>query len=173
MTQEINPEENTEKHLKKQRQNIISLYLGLFISGICNFIPLDSVQVFGMVFFLVLLITSYIYRAQAEQDSLQHSHASYIIKVLWAFSLFIFLAVITASFLTDNTLIHDTMDKAKSGVLMNEEELKSIMSDYIQINLWVFIVTLGPCIGYFVYRLGKGLRFARNNMNAPHLKNRF
>ena len=166
-------DDKVKKDLKKQQQNMLTLYIGLFISTIFQFIPSAGAQLFGVLFFVILLIASYIYRAQASQDSLQHSHSGYITKTIWIFSIFLLIGMIIASFLADNTAINDTMDKAKNGIMMSDTELNSIMSGYIKNNLWVFISTLGPSFIYFFYRLAKGLNLARHNKNIPDTKNWF
>jgi uncharacterized membrane protein len=159
-----------KKDLKKSQQNMLTLYIGLFISAIFQFIPSAGAQVFGVLFFGVLLIAAYVYRTGADEDSLQYSHAQYVIKSIWIFSLFLFIGVMLASVLADNTAIQETMDKAKGGVMMSESELESIMSGYVKNNLWVFITSLGPSFIYFFYRLIKGVKLVRQNTNIPNPK---
>ena len=160
--------ENTDKN--KEKSNIMTLYIGLIISTIFNFVPLASAQVFGSVFFLMILITAYIYRAKSEEDTLQNSHSHYIIKTIWIFSLFLFIGIILAGLFSDNTALQSTIDNAKSGIMMSEAELENILANYFQNNFLVFALTIGPSFLYFIYRLYKGVTHAKNNTPITNLK---
>jgi uncharacterized membrane protein len=158
---------------KKQQKNILTVYIGLIICAIFQFVPFFGAQLFSALFFIILFISAYTYRARANEDSLQKTHTGYIIKTIWIFSLFLFLGMILASILADSTSIHDTLDKAKNGVMMSEVELNAIMAGYMKTNLWVFISCLGPSFMYFIYRLTKGIRLVRNYQHITDTKNWF
>jgi len=163
----------TKNTTNKEKINMITLYIGLFISTIFNFVPIASAQIFGGLFFLVLLIAAYIYRYGSEDRTLQNSHARYIIKTIWIFSLFLFIGIILAGLFSDNTALQNTIDNAKNGIITSEAELENIFGRYIQENIFIFLPTLGPSFLYFIYRLYKGCIQVKNNAPITNLKNWF
>ncbi len=160
----------TKNTTNKEKTNIMTLYIGLIISTILNFVPITSAQVFGSIFFLVLLITAYIYRAKSEEKTLQNSHSHYIIKTIWVFSLFLLIGIILAGLFSDNTALQNTIDNAKNGIMASEAELENILTNYLQNNFFVFALTIGPSFLYFIYRLYKGVTYAKNNTPIKNLK---
>lgn len=159
--------------MNKEQQNILTLYIGLIISTILNFVPIYSAQIFGAIFFLVLLIFSYIYKSQSEEASIQNSHARYIIKTIWIFSLFLLIGVILAGLFADNSAIQQTIDQVMAGVMMDETALESILSGYMKDNAFTFFVTIAPSFLYFFYRLIKGTLKIKNNNPMTNLKSWF
>lgn len=157
--------------MNKEQQNILTLYVGLIISTILNFIPVYSAQIFGSIFFLVLLMFSYIYRSQSEEGSAQKSHTCYIIKTIWIFSLFLVVGIILAGLFADNSAIQQTIEKVMSGVMVNEVALESILAGYMKSNFLVFFFTIVPSFLYFFYRLIKGIIEIKNNNPITNLKN--
>ena len=118
----------------------------------------------------MILITAYIYRAKSEEETLQNSHSHYIIKTIWIFSLFLFIGIILAGLFSDNTALQNTIDNAKSGIMMSEAELENILANYFQNNFLVFALTIGPSFLYFIYRLYKGVTYAKNDTPITNLK---
>ncbi len=159
--------------MQKDQKNILSLYVGIFISIILNFVPVYSVQVFGFVFFFASLISCYIYRSRSKENSLQHSHAVYLIKTIWIFSLFLFIGIIAAGLLADNSSIHAIIDQASNGIMPNERAMEEVLINYMKNNMLVFMVTIGSSFIYAFYRLYKGMLLVKNNNIISNTKSWF
>ncbi len=159
--------------MKKQQQNMLTLYIGFFVSTILNFFPNYNIQIFAFIFFFILLVTAYIYRSKYKDDEFQYSHSKYIIKTIWIFSFFLLLGTMAAGIFADNSSINNIMDQAMNGIIMSESELETILMAYTKQNFFVFLITIGPSFLYFFYRIFNGFSLVRNNRPITNLKNWF
>lgn len=159
--------------MEKQQHNILTLYIGLFISTVLNFAPSYDLQIFAFLFFFVLFVACYIYCYKYKNNEFQYSHSKYLIKTIWAFSLFLIIGMFSATIFADNALIDSTMDKAMNGILMSKSELEQTLMTYTKQNFLIFLATIGPSFLYFFYRLIKGGVQAKNNEPMTNLKNWF
>lgn len=148
-------EQNTPK--TKEQKMITQLYGAFVAAFVMSFIPVQIVSVFGNLLFLAVLIWAYILKAKAEKESLIENHTLYIIRTIWISSVFLGIGIVAASFMADNTAIHDFMEQMKAGYLPQENDIQNVLNRYYASNLHVFVMTLGPSVLYLIYRIGKGL----------------
>ena len=157
--------------MEKEQKNIIQIYAVYLISIICNFIPSGAVSGLGSILFIIIFIATYIYKARAEEDSLTKNHMRYILKSIWISSLLLIVGIIAAYLFGDHSLIHQTMEGVKQGMFLTEEQINSLMMDYMMNNLLVFCTAFLPSLIYLFYRLAKGLVKAKENLHIENLKN--
>lgn len=88
-------DQDTQK--SAEQKQILNMY-GLFgASIILSVIPSSLAIVLSAVFFLILLVMAYQMRRKAEVESLQHNHATYVIRSIWIVALFSLITMLIAS----------------------------------------------------------------------------
>lgn len=140
------------------------------ISIILNTVPVSIISSFGSLLFIVIFIATYVYKSKAPEDSLIHNHMRFIIKSIWVSSLILLVGMIASYLLADHTIIHQTYNTIMSGTYLTQEQIHGLIMDYMKANLFVFILTLTPCLIYLLYRLSKGILHARKGYIIPDLK---
>jgi uncharacterized membrane protein len=156
--------------MDKEQKTTLQLYYAYIASIICNVIPSSTVQTFGLILFIIIFIATYIFRSKAKDKSFMHNHMHYIIKSIWISSLILIIGMIAAYFMADHSIIYNIMENAKNGLVLTQDQLNSILMNYMRANLLVFIVTLTPCLIYLAYRLSKGIVYAKGGYIVPNLK---
>ena len=161
--------------MEKEQKTILQVYVTFIVAIILNIAPSATLQTFGALLFLVVLIAAYIYRAKAEsnKESLTYNHMSYAINSFWISSLFLVIGIAAAVALADHSIIHNTIENVKSGMFLDEEQLSSLLYDYARANIFIFSLTLGPSLVYLCYRLTKGILSVQKGNKIEKLKNWF
>lgn len=155
--------------MNKEQSNIVQIYAAFIVAILLNFVPSTTIQAFGGIFLLLIVIATYIYRARAEKQSLTFGHMAYLIKSFWISSLLLLIGIFGAYLLGDHTIIHNTVDRVTGGIMITEEQLDAIMMNYLKTNFIIFSVTISPSVFYLTYRVVKGLLLAKDgkNINKP------
>lgn len=159
--------------MQKEQKTILSIYIGFLIAVIFNFIPSSAVSTFGGILLIVLVIAAYIYRFRAEENSLTKNHMAYLIKSFWIASLFLLVGMIAAYVFADHSIINNSIETIKNGIIMSQEQIESLLMDYARANIFVFFATLSPSFIYLFYRLVKGMIHAKKSQSVVNLKNWF
>lgn len=153
---------------KDQKNTINTLYVMLVLSTILSFVPMMIAQSFSLILLIIVLIGAYYYRSRDNEDGLLYNHMTYMIGTIWIGTSFIVLGIIMAGLWIyqngDHSIIDNTIAQIQSGTMIDEAALNTIMLDYMKANypllMKTSLVTIGPAILYFVYRVGNG--FARS-----------
>ncbi len=149
----------------KQQQNTINtLYVMLIVSTILSFVPMMMAQSFSVILLLFVLLGAYYYRSKDKEDGLLFNHMTYMIGTIWIGTTFIVLGIIAAGLwiyqFGDHSIIGTTINSINSGQMYDEAALNSVMFDYMRANqsllMKATLLTVGPAILYFVYRVANG-----------------
>lgn len=149
---------------KKQQNTINTLYIMLVISTIMSFVPLMAAQILSLALILVVLCGAYYYRGKGPEDGLLANHMIYMIGTIWIGTTFLLVGMIAAGLwvysAADHSIIEQAVMNIQNGVMMDEAALTALMMDYMAANKTLLIqssmVTIGPAILYFVYRVANG-----------------
>ena len=159
--------------MNKDKNTALQIYGVYLISLICNIVPSNAIQTFGMVLFIIIFIATYIYRSKSEENSLMNTHMRYIIKSIWVSSIFLMIGMIGAYLLADHSIVNQTVNAVKQGMMFSEDQINDLLLTYCKANSFVFIATLSPSLIYLTYRLIKGMLITKNNAPITNLKNWF
>ncbi len=149
---------------KSQQNTINTLYIMLVISTIASFVPYMTAQILSLAMITVVLCGAYYYRKKDTEDGLLSNHMTYMIGTIWIGSAFLVVGMIAAGLWVYSAADHSIIERAtmdiQNGVMMDEAALNAIMMDYMSANKGLLIqsslVTIGPAILYFVYRVANG-----------------
>ena len=150
--------------LNKQKNIIKILYSFFMISTILSFVPISFAQILSLSLIVTTLIVAYFYKFTANDDGILSNHMTYMIGTIWISSSFLVMGMLCAAAIVylkgDHTIVHNAMDQITSGGMIGEEEIKSLMMDYMTVNRTILILasipTIAPAILYFVYRIANG-----------------
>lgn len=156
--------------MSKEQKTTLQLYYAYIFVIITNVIPSSTIQTFGMILFIVILIATYYFRSKSNEGSFQNNHMTYITKSIWISSLALLVGMITAYFTADHSIIYNAYNAIKMGTMMTEAQINSLIMDYMRANMFTFLFTLMPSLIYLVYRLCKGIAHAQKNYIIPNLK---
>ncbi len=159
--------------MSKEQKTIIQIYISFLIAIICNFIPSTIIQSFGGILFFILIIVIYIYRYRSNEGTLMYSHTYYLIKSFWISSLFLLIGMAGAFFLADHTLINETVNNILNGALLDEDQINTVIMNYLYDNILVFCLMLLPSLIYLTYRVIKGIILAKKEHLILNPKNWF
>lgn len=154
--------------MTKDQKDTAGMYLMFSAGIIMNFVPVLTSQFLGLCMILVALIGAYLYKAKSRLDSLTYNHMTYLIGTIWVSSFLLLIGMIIAVIwvyqLGDHTVIMEVVTGANNGVLFTQDELETVMQNYIQRNMTLLLTatgtTLGPGLIYIIYRVTNGLRLA-------------
>lgn len=150
--------------IQKQKGIINALYIMLILSTILSFVPVAAAQIGSLALIFAVLIGAYYYKAKDSEDGLLHNHMTYLIGTVWIGGAFLVIGMIAAAIWisgqSDNTALDNIIQQMSNGVMLDEAMLKSALTQYITDNqsllLRVTLLTIGPAILYFVYRIANG-----------------
>lgn len=77
-----------------ESRRMISLYIAFFGSLVLGVFPSVFTAVLSLVFLLVTLLSLYLTRRNAEEDSLSETHARFLIRTFWNANIIALLSVI-------------------------------------------------------------------------------
>ncbi len=149
----------------KSEKNIVNiLYILLVASTIFSFMPLISAQFLSLVMIIAVLFAAFVFRMGKPEDSLLYNHMTYMIgTVLIGTTIITIGAVIGGMWLfsaADNSAFDNAMIQIQNGTMMDMGMVHAIMADYMMSNktllITIGIVTIGPGIAYFIYRVANG-----------------
>lgn len=159
--------------MKKETKKIIYLYSAYLIAIICNIVPSSIIQSLGLILFLVIFITTYVYKYKSQEDSVTYSHMTYIIKTIYISSLWLLIGMVLAYYFADHMIIHQAIQSLQNGMPLTENDLNRIMMNYLKQNIEIFTLTLSPSLIYLIYRFGKGIIIAQKDSVIHNPKNWF
>ncbi len=136
----------------------------LVLSTFTSFVPLTLAQILSLVLLIVVLVAAYIYRAKDNEDGLLYNHMTYLIGTIWIGTSLLTIGILAAStwiyLQGDHSLLNQVASDLQNGRMLTEEDLWAIFMQYMAANknLLVLssIVTIGPAVLYFVYRVANG-----------------
>lgn len=149
---------------QKQKTTINTLYIMLVLSTILSFVPFMSAQLLSLVLVVVVLLAAYFYRGRDTEDGLMYNHMTYMIGTVWIGTSFLLLGMMAAGawvFMEGNhSVIDAALVQVEGGFIPTEAEMTRIITEYMLSNknliVMSSIVTIGPAILYFVYRVANG-----------------
>ena len=157
----------------KEQKKIYNLYALFGVSLILSLIPFVSAALLCLVFFTWLLIAAYSTRGKAEDNSLAHNHATYIIRTLWIGAFITLVTMLTASIYLHLNLNHEAFmpcanEIANIGIAalekMQATEIYTIVEpcveNFISSNkqplLMAAVIGILPPLLYVAFRFTKG-----------------
>jgi len=157
-----------------EQKKLYNLYALFGVSLVLCVLPYVSAAVLCLVFFTWLLIAGYIIRGKADEHSLTHNHATYIIRSLWIGALISLITTCAASFYMFGSLDYgtfqpcaDTLVGMGAGAVetMGFQEFYTLaqpcIDDFITFNKNTLMVAVGigaaPPLIYLAYRFIKGV----------------
>ncbi len=154
--------------MTKDQKDTIGMYMMFSAGIIMNFVPVIEAQLLGFVMIVVALIGAYLYKAKSKLDSLTYNHMTYLTGTIWISSFLLLIGMIIAVTwvyqLGDHAMIMNVVTGVNNGVLFTQDELETVMRNYIQRNMTLLITatgtTLGPGLIYIIYRVTNGMRLA-------------
>ncbi|MFA5592736.1 MAG: hypothetical protein WC989_05430 [Micavibrio sp.] len=149
---------------QKQQSTINTLYGMLIISTILSFTPFMPMLLLSVALFLSVLVGAYIYRAKDQKDGLLYNHMTYMIGTIWIGTGLITLGTMLAAYWIytkgDPGALQNAIDSMGSGGMIDETYLEAALTGYMADNKGLLIkasiITIGPGILYFVYRVANG-----------------
>jgi uncharacterized membrane protein len=149
---------------QSQKNTLNTLYILLILSTILGFVPNGTAFLLSVVLWFVVLIAAYFYRSKDKEDGLLYNHMTYLIGTVWIGTSVIILGALIGGYWIythgDNSAIAALMTKIDGGIVPTEAEIADVTTKYMLDNkdliLTASLVTVGPAILYFVYRIGNG-----------------
>jgi uncharacterized membrane protein len=163
---------------QKQKNTIQFLYFMLIVSTILSFVPIMSAQVGSLALLFTVLIAAYFYRGKDSEDGLLFNHMTYLIGTIWIGTGALVIGIIAAGLWLyahgDHAALHAIVSNLQNGVMMSESDLMRIFRDYFMENKNLIVlsslVTIGPAMLYFVYRIANGLSRAMRGYRIANPK---
>lgn len=157
-----------------EQKKLYNLYALFGVSLVLCVVPYASAALLCMVFFTWLLIAAYIVRGKADEHSLTHNHATYIIRSLWIGALMSTITGIAAAvYMLGNISYEPFQPCANSIAGIGVEALQAMgsmeiyklaepcVADFIGFNRDALIVAVaigaGPPLLYMAYRFIRGV----------------
>ncbi|MAM34844.1 MAG: hypothetical protein CMH28_07200 [Micavibrio sp.] len=150
---------------KKNLKAVRNLYAAFIVSVVLQFAPYPAISVFASILFLLVLVWAYILRAQYGPTTLVENHATYIIRTIWIFGLFLVagMAACAAWFyygIDPNSLLNfsqSVQSSVESGVMPDlSSAYLQLVKDNFDLIIFAVPLTLGPSLIYIGYRMFKG-----------------
>ncbi len=163
----------------KEQKNIINvLYFLLILSSVLSFVPHSIPQVLSVATLILSLCAAYYYRSRDTQDGLMYNHMTYLIGTIWYGTTFIvigmILTVLWVYLKGDHTAIYNLTADIQSGMMMSEDDMYAVMQTYMDDNRRLLvlssIVTIGPGLAYFIYRVVRGYKRAMDGYRIANPK---
>lgn len=159
----------------------ISLYVLLLMGIVIGCIPFTSMQALSVVIDLIALVSAYSFRSKAQNDDLVWHHATFVIRTIWIWSLFLVIGVIGSSLFiqmnADMSAITDLINSVNSGMVPTESDIDLTMQKFMETNqdmmLRTTIIWLAPAQVYAVWRVYKGLSRAWVGYRVANLRSWF
>ena len=156
--------------MENTKKNVLIIYAIYIISIILNVIPSTFIQTLGLFSFFTVFIITYIYKSKMKENIFVYSHMKFILKSIWVSSLILLIGMVAAYFWADHSIIYQTVNTVQNGIFLTESQINGLIMDYMRANIFVFIITLTPCLIYLIYRLTKGTSLAKTNQHIDNLK---
>ncbi|MCB9988384.1 MAG: hypothetical protein H6868_03505 [Rhodospirillales bacterium] len=179
---------NAEKTRDPHHKKIMSLY-GLFVVTLmASMVPSTGFAVLALFMITALMILAYVFRAEADEDSLLHNHTSFVIRTLWIAALFSVFTIAIASAYMIPQIDYSQMDSCVQQVTAQLDpenvdygamnaKMQPCMDSFIASNRMTFLFSMaiaaGPLLLYMLFRLIKGVARARHGHKIGNLKNWF
>lgn len=174
----------------KEQKKIYNLYALFGVSLILSLIPVVSAALLCLLFFTWLLIAAYRTRGKAEEHSLTHNHATYIIRSLWIGAFTSLVTMLAASIYLHFNVNHEpfmpcatniaelgiaaleTMSSAKIYALV-----EPCVEDFISYNkqqlMMAAVIGILPPLLYIAFRFTKGFMRAAKGYRLADPKSWF
>ena len=149
---------------KSQKNTVNTLYLMLVFSTILGFVPNFMAFLLSLALWLTVLMAAYFYRSKDKEDGLLYNHMTYLIGTVWIGTSFILLGTMIGAYWIfsqgDVAPFYALMSQVENGVMIGEAEVMDAFNVFIAGNknlvMTASLVTVGPAILYFVYRVANG-----------------
>lgn len=156
-----------------EQKKLYNLYAIFGVALVTSILPFASAAIISLIFFVWILIAAYVARSKAEEHSLLHNHAIYIVRTLWIAALIATLSMIAASVYMlgsidytpfqscANTLAGRGADTLQNMAMSEIYPLiEPCVTPFIEFNmkalLMAAVIGLAPPLIYISYRFGKG-----------------
>lgn len=163
------------------KQKNFTLYLTLLVGVVLGCMPQMDMQTYSALIVFVSLTLAYFIRGRETGDTLVFHHATFVIRTIWIWSLFMILAMIGAGVTiqtsADMSVIDDLLARISSGMLPDESALDSTIQSFLEMNYNLILTTtiawLAPAQVYALWRVYKGLSRAKDGYRVQSLRSWF
>lgn len=171
---------NEQSASRDQRKNA-ALYLSLLIGVVAGCLPYGSAQGISAILVIVALVLGYILRDKEGAGSLVAHHATFVIRTIWIWSLFLMIGMIGAAFVIyrqgDASAIDDMVNSIYGGMIPTEADIQAVSDRYIMDNYDLMVRTaiiwLAPAQVYALWRVVKGFSRAWSGYRLQSVKGWF
>ncbi|HNQ92629.1 MAG TPA: hypothetical protein PKI93_06830 [Alphaproteobacteria bacterium] len=157
------------------------LYISLLIGVVSGCMPHMTMQTVSAVVVFVALILAYFIRSREEEDHLVWHHATFVIRTIWIWSLFIVIGMVGAGFTVQMTADMSAIDaltaRIMEGMVPSEYDIEASTQAYLNTNYNLILTTtiawLAPAQVYALWRVYKGLSRAKDGYRVQNLRGWF
>lgn len=148
-----------------EKQKNLVLYIGLLLGVVVGCLPNGPAQGISAILVTGALVFGYVLRAQEKNDTIVAHHATFVIRTIWIWSVFLLVGMFGAGIMVqmsgDMRAIDELLGRIYSGAFPTIDDIRatteSYMADNYDLMLRMTIVWLAPAQVYAVWRVVKGL----------------
>lgn len=171
--------------LKSDIQKLRFLYASLLGSCIFGVVPLAVAQIVSLLALIVAFYLCYKWRKSTSVDGLLHNHLTFLIRTVWIFSLFFLVGFVPGSIwfweAGDHAEMFSFADDFVNGSYFDPIEAQrayeAMLGQYWEANkalsIKIIVLTMGPSLIYYFYRLSKGLINMRKHQQIANVSSWF
>jgi hypothetical protein len=164
-----------------ERKAIFAPYYTLIASIVCGFVPNAWFALISLILFTAVFFQAGRARKNSAPDSLTAHHMTYLLRTLWVFTAITAVTVAAASayvlkFYDPSALmpcVQKAMGDGATDAFAVDSALGPCMADFMTRNMKVFIaaalIAAVPALIYLLYRMARGLSFARRDARLPNV----
>lgn len=170
-----------EQNAKNDQRKNAALYLSLLIGVVAGCLPYGTAQGVSAILVIVALVLAYVLRDKQSPDSLVSHHATFVIRTIWIWSLFLMVGVVGAALVissqADMSAIDALMNRINAGNIPTEDDIRmasdTYMADNFDLMLRTAIIWLAPAQVYALWRVVKGFTRAWSGYRLQNVKGWF
>lgn len=154
---------------EKEQKQVNRIYAALAAMIIFSCLPLAVLQVVAILLLFYVMGSAYILRSKYGEDSLVHNHMTYLIRTFWISSLFFAIGFVAAGFYLSGKLDLAAIEEMSNTMLTGQ----FVVTENMKLLAVVSLVSMGPSMIYFIYRVAKGLSRALRGHRMGNVKEWF
>lgn len=180
----------TETETTVEQKKLMNLYAVFTVALISSVFPFASAAIISLIFFVLILIMAYVERSKAEEFSLVHNHAVYIIRTLWLSAFLSVVSMIAASIYMLGRIDYTSFEPCANALSGRDAQalqemnfadiyplVEPCMQPFIDLNMNIFVtaaaIGLAPPLIYISYRFCKGVLRATKGYRLADPKSLF
>jgi uncharacterized membrane protein len=160
-------ENSHETEIVREQKLVNRVYAAAVAMVIFSCIPSLPLQVAAFFLLLYVMSASYSLRAKYPQESLVWNHMVFLIRTFWISTLFFAIGfAVAAAYLSQRLAFNALSTMSENFVTTGQIS----WNDQLRQMTVVSLVTMGPSIIYFIYRVAKGLHRALKGHRIGNIK---